>query len=394
MKICLFTFYFQPDLCAGSFRNTALVDAMVPLLKREDQLDIITTRPNRYSTYRVHAPEFEILNDQVRIFRVRIPVHKSGFIDQALSFYAYYQKANKLVKNKQYDLIIASSSRLFTAFLGARMSKRLNAPYYLDLRDLFRINMSEILKNPVIKYPFMYFLRKVEKFTLKQADRINIVSEGFSDYIRKYDVPVSFYPNGIDDDFLDFDFKSNENKKKHKIITYAGNIGEGQGLHRIIPEVAKNVKKEGFFFRIIGDGGARPVLERELKRHAVSNVELINPVNRDQLLHYYMKSDYLLLHLNDYDAFKKVLPSKVFEYAATKKPIFAGVAGYSRVFLQKHVNGIFLFNPCDTEAFSSALINHSLPPGPVNRDDFIHKFARKSIMQKMAEEIINNYRVG
>ena len=45
-------------------------------------------------------------------------------------------------------------------------------------------------------------------------------------------------------------------RNKIKRILYAGNLGEGQGLHKIIPESAK--KLEGKFeFVIIGDGGMK-----------------------------------------------------------------------------------------------------------------------------------------
>ena len=69
----------------------------------------------------------------------------------------------------------------------------------------------------------------------------------------------------------------------------------------------------------------------------INNVNLITPVNRNELIKYYQGSGFLFLHLNDYEAFKKVLPSKIFECGATKKPVIAGVDGlrskvYKRAF--------------------------------------------------------------
>ena len=45
----------------------------------------------------------------------------------------------------------------------------------------------------------------------------------------------------------------------------------------------------------------------------------------------------LFIHLNAYPAFEKVLPSKIFEYAATGKPILAGVSGYSADFIRNNL---------------------------------------------------------
>ncbi len=163
-------------------------------------------------------------------------------------------------------------------------------------------------------------------------------------------------------------------------------------MHKIIPQVAKNVENYGYKFKIIGDGGAKGKLEEKLTELEVKNVELINPVNRQQLLQYYKDTDYLFLHLNDYAAFKKVLPSKIFEYAVTEKPIIAGVGGYASEFLEKNVEGIFLFDPCDVDAFSNGLIKDKLTADVVDRTQFRDEFSRSNIMDKMANDILDTFR--
>ena len=44
MKILVLSFYFQPDLCAGSFRNTAFVKSLKKLIP-EIRADMITSGP-------------------------------------------------------------------------------------------------------------------------------------------------------------------------------------------------------------------------------------------------------------------------------------------------------------------------------------------------------------
>ena len=67
----------------------------------------------------------------------------------------------------------------------------------------------------------------------------------------------SFYTNGIDDVFLKYDF-TKDKKNKKVIITYAGNIGEGQGLEKIVPDMARKLGNE-YEIHIIGDGGRKKV---------------------------------------------------------------------------------------------------------------------------------------
>jgi len=93
--------------------------------------------------------------------------------------------------------------------------------------------------------------------------------------------------------------------------------------------------------------------------------------------------------LNDYEAFQKVLPSKLFEYGAMNKPILAGISGYSKKFVKSELSDCAVFSPTDIEdavnKFES--LNYSIE----TRDEFIKKFERKKIMREMAEDI---YGVG
>ena len=81
-----------------------------------------------------------------------------------------------------------------------------------------------------------------------------------------------------------------------------------------------------------------------IKDQQVDNVEICDPVNRDSLLIEYSNTDILFLCLNDKAAFLKVLPSKLFEYAATGKPILAGVSGYAAKFIDENIVGCEVFS--------------------------------------------------
>ena len=53
VKILLFTFYYPPDLSAGSFRAVALIEALSKKISSEDELHVVTTHPNRYFSHKV-----------------------------------------------------------------------------------------------------------------------------------------------------------------------------------------------------------------------------------------------------------------------------------------------------------------------------------------------------
>lgn len=390
MKILILSFYYQPDLCAGSFRITALVEQLQQLGGMNCQIEVISTLPNRYATYSVQAPEYE-QQDNLEVHRIRLPNHQSGMFDQIKAFYCFYHNALKLIKHKQYDLVVATSSRLFTAFLGARIARNINAPLYLDIRDIFIDSLKDVLPSAVSKLVLPVF-KQFERYTFAKAGKVNLVSEGFLDYFLQYYPSLDYevFTNGIDEEFIHAQKKTNKTPDgtgdgEVKIILYAGNIGEGQGLHKIVPQLGKQLGN-GFLLKVIGDGGRKQLLVDAISALGVNNVQLLPPVSRDKLIEYYHQADILFLHLNDYDAFKKVLPSKVFEYAAFNKPMLAGVSGYAADFIRDNVSNASVFNPCDVRV--AKLSAEELAFNQVHRSDFISRFRRKNIMQKMAQSII------
>jgi glycosyltransferase involved in cell wall biosynthesis len=307
-----------------------------------------------------------------------------------ISFFKFYNEVSRLNKGKEADLVFASSSRLFTAFLGYTIAKKTKTPLYLDIRDIFVDTMNDVFKSQILKTIVLPILKFIERRTFNYANHINLISGGFKEYFQKYkNSTFSFYSNGIDDEFL-FENNvalNNNSESGKKVIVYAGNLGEGQGLHKVVPQAARLLGNK-FEFLIIGDGGTKRLLQTEIEKKGINNVVLKNPISRKELQKVYSSADYLFLHLNDYPAFRKVLPSKIFELATFKKPILAGVSGFSAQFINDEINNSFVFNPCDYKALVNYLLN-SEETLSVDRSDFIKKYNRSIINEKMAKSILN-----
>jgi len=307
---------------------------------------------------------------------------------------AYAKKVLELTRSEDYALVYGTSSRLMTAALSAYVARKKNARLYLDIRDIFVDTIKDVLprKAALAAKPVFSFL---ESWTMNRADKINLVSAGFADYFEKRypRKKLSFFTNGIDDVFIAEGIEAHKVEaqgvdKSENLVTvlYAGNMGEGQGLHAIIPELANRLGGK-VKFRLIGDGGRRARLEQRLTELECRNVEVVPPVKRDQLLVEYRNADILFLHLNDYDAFRKVLPSKLFEYAALGKPVWAGVAGYAAEFIRSEIDNAAVFAPCDVEAAVRSF--GTLKLEDVRRNKFIEKYARDNIMRAMAADMLS-----
>ncbi|MCQ4299667.1 glycosyltransferase family 4 protein [Pseudomonas songnenensis] len=386
-RILLLSFFYPPDLSAGSFRVKALVDALCARTAGEIDIDVLTTQPNRYHS---HASEALAVEEQgcVCIRRVQLPVHKSGFVDQAKAFAAFAWQANQIAGGGRYDVVMATSSRLMTAVLGSWIARRQRARLYLDIRDIFVENLRELFIAPLGK-PLSVAFAALERWAVGRAEKVNLVAAGFLGYFQpRYPKQrFSLYSNGVDDDFLNFPEAGLAFKAPGKplYILYAGNIGDGQGLHLIIPALAQRLGARAHFC-IVGAGGRLQALRDAVAGVDLNNVEFISPVERERLLDMYKQADVLFLHLNDFSAFQRVLPSKLFEYAATGKPILAGVAGFAADFVETEVTNAEVFAPCDVEGAIAAMEKLSLEPKA--RPEFVERFSRRRIMEAMAEDVL------
>ncbi len=387
MRILFLSFYFKPDLSAGSFRSESLINALVEILPYNGKIEIITTQPNRYSSFTNEAPHIEERSNII-IRRIKLSHHKSGMLDQARAYLDFARQALKILENKDFDLVYATSSRLMTATLGAYISRKIGAPLYIDIRDIFVDTIKDVLPRP-FSYIVKIFFSAVEKWTFCRAQRVNLVSPGFVEYFREryprkgYDL----FTNGIDKEFIAA--RPHNHTKNHSevlSVVYAGNFGESQGLHSIIPRLAVMLRGK-VVFKLIGDGGRREQLIYAIKSAGCDNVEVLPPIKRVELIKCYREADILFLHLNDYDAFRKVLPSKLFEYAALGKPIWAGIAGHAADFVNENVSNASVFNPCDVNDAIKAFVRLEQVTRP--RNEFIQKFSRENIMNEMAKSVIN-----
>lgn len=389
----MLSFYYPPDLSACSFRMRGLIDALRTELPAKVEADLISTQPNRYLSHRMRAPDTE-KSGPINVRRISLPEHNSDIVGQCRAFASYARGASRIARDTRYDAVFATSSRLMTAALGARIARRLDVPLYLDIRDIFTDTIGDIFEGLAGKVAERVF-STLERRTMSRATHINLVSEGFRDhFVERYpSVPLSFFPNGIDEEFL---AQSTPPSQQHAgaerlEILYAGNIGEGQCLHGVVPDLALRLEKRARI-TVIGDGGRRRQLESAVRAAGVTNVDLEPPMRREKLIERYNSADVLFLHLGAYAAFEKVLPSKIFEYAATGKPILAGVSGNSADFLRREVENSAVFAPGESNAAVAAL--DSLSMKPVRRTSFIEKYRRDAISRQLAASVIGMLEVG
>ena len=95
----------------------------------------------------------------------------------------------------------------------------------------------------------------------------------------------------------------------------------------------------------------------------------------------------LFLQVDDKEAFKRVIPSKLFEYACFNKPIVSVIDGFGEKFINENIEGCYVVKPNDIDNLVKCLnsINFDLQ---INRSKFIKKYSRKSINEAFASSIL------
>ena len=344
------------------------------------------------------VPKYEKLGNII-IVRFYTPEHKNSFLGQFISYCYFATSALKhaYLNRKDYDCIFATSSRLGTGFLGYLVSKITRKNLNLDVRDIFSDNIQSVqFFKGFIGQILVRIFSSIETRIICRAKWMNFVSHGFFTYphIKKLEKKIHLFTNGIDEIFVKNRKAISQmayTKVENRLITitYAGNIGFGQGLELIVLALAIHYKNK-INIQLIGDGSSVNLIKKGIVEKGINNIQLIPPVDRSKLLEYYNNTDMFLLHLNDIPAFKKVLPSKIFDYGSFDKPMLAGVQGVANQFIKENFPDAFLFDPGDVESvikYIDGIIENGIHR--IDSSKFVEKYSRNNIMNDMLNSIVS-----
>ena len=250
---------------------------------------------------------------------------------------------------------MATTPQLLIAVSGAIISMVRKKKFIVDIRDLWP---DIVLDMGVMKKynPIYLVLKLLESFVYKQAFYMVYNSPAFFNYLeKKYNKSkMTLITNGIDDYILNYFKGKNLEIKKKKIykILYAGNIGIAQDVI-ILTELAR--KRKDIDIILIGKGSQETLIRNRIKDYGIDNINLIKAVPRKEILKMYEEADILFLQLKDIKMFEKTIPSKIFEYLASQKPIIFGVKGIAKELLIKEFNRKYYFEANNIESLSRTL---------------------------------------
>src|SRR5262249_55185964 len=110
------------------------------------------------------------------------------------------------------------------------------------------------------------------------------------------------------------------------VCAYLGTIGMGCGLDVVVraAQLLRERGRDDVRFLLVGDGAVRAELEARARAERLASVIFTGRQPKSEMPAFLAATDACLVHLTRTELFKTVLPSKIFEAAAMRKPIVLG----------------------------------------------------------------------
>ncbi|MDD3155939.1 MAG: glycosyltransferase family 4 protein [Candidatus Pacebacteria bacterium] len=173
----------------------------------------------------------------------------------------------------------------------------------------------------------------IEKLVRKAyifADKIIVNTNSFIDVFSDYNLKhKTFYiPNGFDISKNLFIKSSLERESLEFKVFYSGLLGFAQNVDLLV-ETAIIAKKENsdIKFFIIGEGPLKKQIIDKINKYDLNNIVLFDYQIKEDMFHLINECDLGVITYQINDAFRKNIPSKMFDYMFANKPILINLEG-------------------------------------------------------------------
>ena len=240
-------------------------------------------------------------------------------------FKAYVDLAWRFKGIKNVDFMIIGYSGHFDVFVARILSRVKGVPIvfdaFLSLYDSLVFDRKVVRKGS-LKAGLLYY---VDKYSCKLADMVLLDTDQHIDYfISEFRLPRKIFSRILigADDHIFYPIGSNGKEKPFTAIHY-GKYIPLHGMPYII-KAAKELENANVRFQLIGAGGEYESSMRLAKDLDLKNIEFIEFLDQKELTHYIDNADVCLGIFGDTEKARRVVPNKVYEAMAMKKPLITG----------------------------------------------------------------------
>ena len=312
-----------------------------------------------------------------------------------------YKLANQICDNNKIDIVFTSLPPFSAALIGYKLRKERDIPWVMDYRDLWEGDVLREWISPLRQRLELILERKL----VKTADVVISVSEQKTEYLKKLHPKANprweTLTNGYDtevfepllaepreqNDTIDFVYTGRlfKNRRGYAFAEALGQLNKEQ------PNLTKNV-------RVHMLGGVSAEIQARyneiLKQYNIEHLyKFYGDVSYQQAMRAQVQCNYLLLIVDTGATSDGVIPGKLFEYTASKRPIFALCnPGATKDIIERANAGTVL--PAEqVDAIKSELEKWLRQPVPETTSfdqEYLSQFDRKTISKKLAKILENS----
>lgn len=268
-------------------------------------------------------PGVSKIHDEAGVTVIRPGIIKIPWLDYVSLIFSHKKEINHQIEEFKPDIIVGWG--ILNSYLAMKAGKRSNTPfiyYWIDVLDRL-----------IPFRPFKTIARRVENRTLKRSDRILVINDKLRDYVIGLGAPpkrTQILKAGINTKQFDPDSNHATIRKqyglneKDVVLFFMGWLYNFSGLKEVALQLART-QNHNLKLLIVGEGDAYDELKQIRERHNLQERLILagkKPYHEIPAL--VSAADICLLPAcPDEQIMQDIVPIKMYEYMAMKKPVIA-----------------------------------------------------------------------
>jgi colanic acid biosynthesis glycosyl transferase WcaI len=333
MRILLLINQFPPDVNTTGRMMSQLCE---DLQDYGHDITVITAFPH-YAQFRVwdeYRGKLAQLDHYNGMKVLRLALFASGQKQNMLHRLANYLSFNmlatiaNLIWRQSYDIVLCPNGSFFTGVSAYLSGWFTGVPFVYNVQDLYPEVPAQA--GQLNNSGSVAILKQIARFMYHTAAHVAVITPSFREYIIAQGVPaqkVSVIPNFVNADFIrplpkDNAFSQQQHLTDKFVVAYAGNVGYVYDLETMLEAAARLTHYDDILFLIVGDGVAKPDLERKAQALGLPNTRFL-PFHPYETMPWLRAASDLQVSLYRYGSANNSMPSKVYELMASGRPILA-----------------------------------------------------------------------
>ncbi|HSJ52653.1 MAG TPA: glycosyltransferase family 4 protein [Anaerolineae bacterium] len=332
MRILVVTPYYLPD---GGPSAPLFAMLCEQLVRRGHDVSVVAGVPH-YPSGRVPPPYRGVhvkreTRGGVQVLRVPVPsLDRARLSLRLLQFLSFQLGATWAGWQCEYDVLLVTNPALHAGLPFASLGPWRRKPAIFSVHDVYPdagVDLGVFRHRAVIAA-----IAGLERYCLKRAASVRILSESFAAPLEKLGAPPSrltLIYDWVDTGLIHPLPRNNAFSREHGldgryVVLYAGNIGLSQGLEHVLTAAGSLISEDEIRFVFVGDGASLQHLRAQAGQAGLSNVTFLPFQPRERLPEVLASADVSLVSLQRSAAVRS-LPSKTFSILASGRPLVASL---------------------------------------------------------------------